>query len=180
MSLTCAEICALALSLMSLSIALYFLILSISALAKSLSDNPHGVTNLCSDFLPTKNCAAVDPLSIAGVLLYRVSVATSSFLWCMLRVGFGDKRRFLKLTPDTAPRVPSCVVASKVRHMLSKFAPGKKQAYLLKSLLLGLRSFGCLMDRALLFPVRISDFLLMADPTISIAGSAVFLCWLRV
>ena len=76
-----------ALSLISLSIAPYFLILSINALAKSLSDDPHGVTDLYSDFLHTKNCAAVDPLSIAGVLLYRVSVATSSFLGCMLRIG---------------------------------------------------------------------------------------------
>ena len=175
MSLTCWEICALALLLMSLSIAPYFLISSISVLAKSLSDNPHGVTDLYRDFLPTKNCAAVDPLSIAGVLLYRVSVATSSFLRCMLRIGFGDRRRFLKLTPDIAPRVPSCVVASKVRRMLSKFAPGKKQAYLLKSLLLGLRSFGCSMDRALLLHARMPSLASVVGSVFPSGDDVVFL-----
>ena len=60
------------------------------------------------DFLPTKNWAAVDPLSTAGQPgPYMVSVATASFLLGMLSAGFGALCRFHSFNPFTAPSQPS-------------------------------------------------------------------------
>ena len=125
MSLTCSDSCARALSLISLSIAPYFLISSIRAFAKYLSVDPQGTIDRKCDLRPTKNWAAVDPLSIACVWLYKVSVATSSLRRGRFRTGLGDVNLLRSVIPVVAPRVPNCVVDSNVRLMLSRSAPGK-------------------------------------------------------
>jgi hypothetical protein len=104
--LTLALISALALLLVSLSMAPYLRISSIRVWTKSLSEDPKRLALRKLDFLPMKNCAAVEPLSNAGVLLYSVSVATSLCLHGRFRMGFGDAIWLRRVCPCVAPLLP--------------------------------------------------------------------------
>ena len=137
MSLTRSLISALALSLTSTSIAPYLLIVSSSVAGKFLSECPRGSAVRKCDFRPMKNCAAVDPSSKASSLLYSVSVATSSCLRGMLRIGFGDRIWFRNECPSVAPLVPYCVVASNVFLSVAWSVPGKYLEYSATSFLDG-------------------------------------------
>ena len=83
-----------------------------------------------------KSWAAVDPSSIAGVVEYKVSVATSSWRLGMLRMGLGARIWFLRVAVCAAPLVPYCVVALKVASNVLSLIPGK-------NLLNWERSFNC-------------------------------------
>ena len=113
-----------------------------SAVGNFLSECPSGVTVLKCDFRPMKNCAAVSPLSYASSELYSVSVATSSCRLGTFRIGLGESIVFRSECPCVAPRVPYCVVASKVFFRVAWSVPGKYFEYSPTSSLVGVLNRG--------------------------------------
>ena len=114
---------ALAQSLISLSMAPRSRMLSSKVLTNSLSVfKPY--TSATNDSLPTKICAAVTPLSTAGVSLNTVSVATGSLRRLTLQAGNLDRQCCLRVS-ETLPRA-NWVVTSNVFLRVSAGAQPNK------------------------------------------------------